>query len=226
MYREVSVKLVTKYKNMPNKFDVVVQLCEDTFINLPQNNSIVNSDYNYISKPKDDILNSMHSTVNNKKSLRANFDVYIQSLTSQALDSNFLEEIYRENGNSLIFFFCNIISIEIYINIVLFSDEFFLSNINTIESVTQTWIKAMDSAFLNNLKTDLSRIEDLHTILKRFPILDMHPIDEYSMNIILISCVVCGTSKQKFFEVCFSGTEYNSQTLKNIEVDKTFSKVY
>lgn len=58
--------------------------------------------------------------------------------------------------------------------------------------------------------------------------MEICPIEEHSINIIQLCCVVCGlqeTTKQKFVEICFSGAEYNLQTFKNIEVDKTFSKV-
>lgn len=87
----------------------------------------------------------------------------------------------------------------------------------------------MDSAVLNNFKTNLSRIEDFRTILKIYPIFQMHPLDAYSINLYQPSCVLCDsqdTSKQKFLQICLSGTEYNSLTLKDIEDDKPFFKVY
>jgi hypothetical protein len=46
-----------------------------------------------------------------------------------------------------------------------------------------------------------------------------------------LRCLVCGNQEfmkkqqKEFVEICLSGTEYSSQTLKNIDSNITFSKV-
>jgi hypothetical protein len=115
MYRQVDVQIIATDNGdnfIPNKssaIEVLVQLITDNDKKPDQNNSIVktvSSAYNHISKLKVDAINSnlpTNSFVDEQNvMLRTNFDVYIQSLASQALDSNFLGEIYRENGKILI----------------------------------------------------------------------------------------------------------------------------
>lgn len=115
MYRQVSVQFITKDNNatfIPNKSstDIFVKLLCDNSNKFVQNNCKVNTKVcptdNQISKPKVNTLKTISPfpSVNandQNKVLRANFDVYVQTLASQALDSNFLKEIYREKGNYL-----------------------------------------------------------------------------------------------------------------------------
>ncbi|VVC43818.1 Hypothetical protein CINCED_3A000178 [Cinara cedri] len=204
MYRQVSVQFITKDKNatfIPNKSstDIFVKLLCDNSNKFVQNNSKVNAKCptdNQISKPKVDTLKSISSmnTNDQNKLLRANFDVYVQTLASQALDSNFLGEIYREN------------------------DEFFLSNVRAIEKVTQTWLEAMDALIRESAKK-LPKVNNVRTIVARYPELEICSMGEISVNNIPLQCIVCGYEEfvgkyKKFNEVSLSGREYNSRTLK------------
>ncbi|XP_026818161.1 myb-like protein O isoform X2 [Rhopalosiphum maidis] len=191
MYRQVDVQIIATDNGdnvIPNKsstIEVLVQLITDNDKKPDQNNSIV----------KTSVM------------LRTNFDVYIQSLASQALDSNFLEEIYREN------------------------DEYFLSNLSAIETVTQTWKQNITSTTLKDSVTDLSKVENVWTLIAKYPNMEINSLNEKSKNNMNLRCLVCGNQEfmkkqqKEFVEICLSGTEYNSQTLKNIDSNITFSKV-
>lgn len=103
-----------------------------------------------------------------------------------------------------------------------------MSNLRAIEAVTQTWIKDIESTIIKTLETDSSRLENLRSIVSKYPIIEVRLSEKSSTNIQLY-CIVCsckGLMKKpkKFVEISLSGMEYNFRTLKNINNDKTSSK--
>lgn len=98
-----------------------------------------------------------------------------------------------------------------------------------IETVTQTWLQATDSA-IRDLLTDSSKIDNVRTIVSKYSIIEVCQTDEDSFNNIQLCCIVCGCQgfldkQEKFVNISLSGTEYNSRTLQNIDDDRSFSKV-
>lgn len=65
------------------------------------------------------------------ESYQDNFEVYIQTLISQALDSNFLMEIFQEKGK------LSILPRLVQRRRCAVSDEYFLSNVQTIDDITE-----------------------------------------------------------------------------------------
>lgn len=105
-----------------------------------------------------------------------------------------------------------------------------MSNIRAIETVTQTWIQAIHSTMIKNSVTELSAVDNVHTLIKRYPSIDICSINEISDNNIQLRCIECGFEafigkKSSFVEISLSGTEYNSATFKNINSERIFSKV-
>lgn len=64
------------------------------------------------------------------------FEVYIQTLISQGLDSNFLIEIMQEQGNIYSVLIWKVFRFSWVLNFLKKSDEYFLSNVKTIDDLT------------------------------------------------------------------------------------------
>jgi hypothetical protein len=91
-------------------------------------------------------------------------------------------------------------------------------------------VEAIDSAIIRDLVTDLTKVENIRTLIKRYPTMEMYTTDESSVHNIQLRCIVCGyqgfvDKQRKFVEISLSGTEYNNRTLKNSENNRPFSKV-
>jgi len=99
-----------------------------------------------------------------------------------------------------------------------------------IETITQTWLQAIHSTMIKNSITELSMVDNVDTVIKRYPIINVESVDEISISNIQLRCIECGfesfVPKEQFFvEISLSGTEYNSRTLKNINSERASSKV-
>lgn len=95
---------------------------------------------------------------------------------------------------------------------------------HAIETVTQSWVHAIDSTIMEDSKADLSIV---HTVISRYPIVKVCSTDEMSAQ---LHCIICSCQgfigkQQKFVKVSLSGSEYNAQTLKTIDSNRVFSKV-
>lgn len=93
-----------------------------------------------------------------------------------------------------------------------------------IESVTQSWVQAMDSTIIGDSKTNLPNV---HTVISRYPIVEICSSTEMSVKLHCIICCCPGVKgkQQKFVKVSLSGTEYNAQTLKTFDNNRVLSKV-
>lgn len=105
-----------------------------------------------------------------------------------------------------------------------------MSNINTIETVTQSTIEAMDSIITQDSVIELSSIENVCKLVTRYPDVEIVELDESSVCNIQLLCVVCGRrgfigKHQKFIEISLSGLEYNPRSLTNVDINETISEV-
>lgn len=99
-----------------------------------------------------------------------------------------------------------------------------------IETVTKSCIEAMDSIITQGSIIDLSKVENVCTLVTKYPDLEMLVLDERTVRNIQLLCVVCGHrgfigKQQKFIEISLSGLEYNPRTLTNVDVNEAISKV-
>lgn len=140
------------------------------------------------------------------------FEVYIQTLISQALDSNFLSEIMQEQGE-----FCcrrnysKDILYRIYLFFIL--DDYFLSNVKTIDDLT-----AERKLRLQNCMTWPPRL--LYSV-ETWP---CHNIisDLGVTNNGQIICAAC-SKRNIVSRVILYGQPYNPNTVGPIQLDNRFS---
>ncbi|XP_076619480.1 uncharacterized protein LOC143340929 isoform X2 [Colletes latitarsis] len=159
------------YQQVPVKF--WQQGKTETVVEFLRNEMIID-DSEYIDK-------SMKET----EKYQDNFEVYIQTLISQALDSNFLTEIFQEQ------------------------DEYFLSNVKTVDEVTEE----RKCRLLSTTKWQLNVINAIST----WPCLNVLkdlPSTEYKGK----SCAGCQQSKIHA-RVLLYGQPYNATTLEGSPPD-------
>lgn len=142
-----------------------------------------------------------------------NFEVYIQTLISQALDSNFLTEIFQEQGrrrlNLYLFSIC-IYNMLLYIyKYLCFLDDYFLSNVRTVDEVTEERKHRLLSTtkWKPNVVTAISTWPCLN-VLKDLS------LSEYKGK----SCAGCQSTKI-YARVLLYGQPYNATTLEGSSPD-------
>lgn len=101
---------------------------------------------------------------------------------------------------------------------------------SAIETVTRTWMQAISSAIVKDSIADLTDVENVHTVVTKYPNLKVCSTEDISLSNIQLRCLVCCRQgfmmkQQQFIEISLTGSEYDSRTLKNVDIDKPFPEV-
>jgi hypothetical protein len=83
----------------------------------------------------DDTEQFLEKAMQDTKAYQDHFEVYIQTLISQALDANFLTEIFQEQGMWIFVDFSEFSQHNFLF--VCLSDDYFLSRVKSIDSLTE-----------------------------------------------------------------------------------------
>lgn len=140
-----------------------------------------------------------------------NFEVYIQTLISQALDSNFLTEIFQEKGKlkaPTVLLAHAICKTEAQCFTLYFTDEYFLSNVKTIDDIVEDQRKR----FLQVVKWR----PELEASIATWPCYNVIfelVGDEFRKN-----CACCDKPMVSA-RVLLYGQPYNSTTLEGCQAD-------
>lgn len=135
--------------------------------------------------------------------MQEHFEIYLQTLISQALDPNFLEEIFLEQGlfKTKNFFICFIFK-----NFI-FSDDYFLSKVKLIDEYTES----RKNCIL--VSTNWTKV--LTFSLCTWPLLETI----VNVHVNQINCMVCNQSEVRN-QIKLSGRPYNPMTLQEVTPDE------
>lgn len=136
--------------------------------------------------------------------MQEHFEIYLQTLISQALDPNFLEEIFLEQG--LFKTKKKILHLFIF-KYFIFSDDYFLSKVKLIDEYTES----RKNCIL--VSTNWTKV--LTFSLCTWPLLETI----VNVHVNQINCMVCNQSEVRN-QIKLSGRPYNPMTLQEVTPDE------
>ncbi|KAL1122549.1 hypothetical protein AAG570_002879 [Ranatra chinensis] len=122
---------VTLYSNLPSytgwspESKNVYSAVPVKIVSQNKSEIVVHPVHYQIREPTPESLEIMAKCIEDTDKFQDNFEVYIQTLFSQALDSNFLTEIFVEKGDYFSLYWVSGV------------DDYFLSNVSTVDRITQ-----------------------------------------------------------------------------------------
>lgn len=138
--------------------------------------------------------------------MQEHFEIYLQTLISQALDPNFLEEIFLEQG---LFQPTKFLKKFNYLTnfLLKFPDDYFLSKVKLIDEYTES----RKNCIL--ISTNWSKV--LTFSLCTWPLLET----VQNVHVNLVNCMVCNQPEVRN-QIKLSGRPYNPMTLQEVTPDE------